>query len=361
MMSNNKLIIASAGSGKTTLLAKQALEAKGRVLITTFTIANELEIKKKIVKLNGFIPSHVTVQTWFSFLLQHGVKPYQGQLFPKRIKGMILINGQSARFISEEKDFEKHYFTKDRHIYSDKLAKFVVKCNAASKGAVVDRLARIYSNIFIDEVQDMAGYDLDFLKLLLKSTSFILLVGDPRQGTYSTNNSSRGKKFRRGEIVHFFEDLSIGVETDDTMLTTNWRCNEGICNLADKLFPEFKPTKSGNCEITGHDGVFFVRWKDLKMYLEKFTPFQLRYDSRTITDPTYDVSNFGESKGQEHFRVLIYSPKTVIKWLEGKSNTLAPTTRSKFYVALTRAFHSVASVYDFKSETSIEGIVNYNI
>lgn len=46
---SNKLIIAAAGSGKTTYLVKEALELKdSRVLITTYTEANEAEIRKKI-------------------------------------------------------------------------------------------------------------------------------------------------------------------------------------------------------------------------------------------------------------------------------------------------------------------------
>lgn len=47
-MSNNKLTIAAAGSGKTTYLIKEALNSRdGRVIITTYTIANEAEIKKE--------------------------------------------------------------------------------------------------------------------------------------------------------------------------------------------------------------------------------------------------------------------------------------------------------------------------
>jgi DNA helicase II / ATP-dependent DNA helicase PcrA len=80
-MSKNKLIIAAAGSGKTTHLVKEALSIKeGNVLITTFTEANEQEVRKKILKDRRYIPKHITVQTWFSFLLQHGVRPYQGNL-----------------------------------------------------------------------------------------------------------------------------------------------------------------------------------------------------------------------------------------------------------------------------------------
>ena len=48
-MCKNKLIIAAAGSGKTTFLVKEAIRVKDQnVLITTYTEANESEIRKNI-------------------------------------------------------------------------------------------------------------------------------------------------------------------------------------------------------------------------------------------------------------------------------------------------------------------------
>jgi DNA helicase II / ATP-dependent DNA helicase PcrA len=166
-MKLNKLIVAAAGAGKTTFLVNEALKLKDeRILITTYTQANEAEIRKKIIEVNQCIPPNVTVQTWFSFLLQHGVRPFQGGIFEKEITGLILVNSQSGLkyinkgipvYFSEEKEFEHHYFSKETKIYSDKISKFVFRCNEISKGLVIDRLSRIYSHIFIDEVQDLAG------------------------------------------------------------------------------------------------------------------------------------------------------------------------------------------------------------
>jgi len=94
---NNKLIISAAGSGKTTYLVGQALNIVSEaVLITTYTEANEKEIRKKFYEINGSIPANITIQTWFSFLIQHGVKPYQGTLFDGNIKGMFLVNEASG-------------------------------------------------------------------------------------------------------------------------------------------------------------------------------------------------------------------------------------------------------------------------
>lgn len=48
---SNKLIVAAAGSGKTTYLVNEALKiVDEKVLITTFTEANENEIRKKFLR-----------------------------------------------------------------------------------------------------------------------------------------------------------------------------------------------------------------------------------------------------------------------------------------------------------------------
>ncbi|WP_220271268.1 UvrD-helicase domain-containing protein [Sphingobacterium spiritivorum] len=373
-MSKNKLIIAGAGSGKTTFLVEEALKQKGgKVLITTYTQANEAEIRKKIIEKNKCIPENVTVQTWFSFLLKHGVRPFQGILFEKKIKGLILVNSQSGLkayrtqcqdckqkkvidgscrkckspiYFAEEKEFERHYFSKELKIYSDKLSKFVFRCNEKADGSVIDRISRIYSHIFIDEVQDLAGYDLDLLKLLFNCNSKILLVGDPRQGTYSTNSAPKNKQFKKAKVVnYFFQDKSINIETDQNSLMTNYRCNKSICDLSNKLFTDFQATTSGNTTMTTHDGVFFVKEKDIENYLQKYQPIQLRNDSREKKiKENYRVMNFGESKGLSFDRVLIYPTKPFLDWLKDNSTQLAETSRSKLYVAITRARYSVAIV-----------------
>jgi len=392
-LTNNKLIIAAAGSGKTTFLVEEALKQKeGKVLITTYTQANEAEIRKKIIeenhKKNGLacIPENVTVQTWFSFLLQHGVRPFQGVLFEKRIKGLILVNNQSGLkayrspcqdckqksivdanckkcknpiYFGEEKEFEHHYFTKGLKIYSDKLSKFVFRCNEKSNGNVINRISKIYSHIYIDEVQDLAGYDLELLKLVFNCSSRILLVGDPRQGTYSTNSAPKNKQFKKAKVVnYFFQDKSISIETDQNSLMTNYRCNKPICDLSNKLFTDFQATTSGNKIETEHSGVFFIKEQDVECYLQEFQPIQLRDSKRTKVNENYNVMNFGEAKGLSFDRVLIFPTEPFIKWLKDNNAELAETSRSKLYVAITRARHSVAIIC--KNNLTIDGVTNYN-
>jgi superfamily I DNA/RNA helicase len=361
-MDNNKLIIAAAGSGKTSHLIEEAIKNREeKVLITTYTQANEAEIKKKIIEQLNYIPENITVQTWFSFLLKNGVRPYQGIIFDKRINGLILVNNKSALYVRKS-ETEKYYFTKDIKIYSDKISEFVCAVNERTNNAVVNRISKIYSKIFIDEIQDLAGYDLELLKLLFSSNSEVLLVGDPRQGTYSTNSSSKNKQYKKANVVnYFFQDKSIIIETDETSLLVNYRCNEQICNLSNKLFKNFAGTKSGNDSVSGHDGVFFIKEKEVENYLKKYTPVQLRDSKKKIVDENYLVMNFGESKGLSFDRVLIYPTKPFLEWFIDNDSELAETSRSKLYVALTRARYSVGIVINDKVNVSSDNIKFWNL
>jgi len=363
-MDKNKLVIAAAGSGKTTYLVKEALKIKDEnVLVTTFTEANETEIKKKFTSENRGIPSNVTVQTWFSFLIQHGVKPYQGGIFEERVNGLSLVSGQSTRYIRET-ETNKYYFDNKNRIYSDKISCFALKCNGNNNGEVINRISKIYPHIFIDEVQDLSGYDLEILKLLFNSSCHVLLVGDPRQGTYSTSNSVKNKRYSKARIVYFFDNPEIQekLEVDKTSFVTNFRSNQKICDFANKIFSEYNPTNSGQNKKTGHDGIYLVNEQDIDTYLGYYSScIQLRWDiteKRVIKN--YEVVNFGNSKGLSFDRVLIYTTKPIMDWIKDNSSDLPPTSRSKFYVAVTRARHSVGIVYNYRDDEVIDGIEKYN-
>lgn len=120
MTGQNKIVIAAAGSGKTTYLVEQALKIKNeRVLITTYTESNEAEIRQRFFDLAGRVPPNVVIMTWFSLLITHGVKPFQGGLFDFPVKGMLLVQEQSGiRFRNNkgiavqwrEEEIQKHFF-----------------------------------------------------------------------------------------------------------------------------------------------------------------------------------------------------------------------------------------------------------
>lgn len=343
----NKVIIAAAGSGKTNYLVREALAShSNRVLITTYTDKNTEEIKSRIISEGHCIPGNITVMPWFSFLLAHGVRPYQSIVYSeRRIDNLVLTNQQSALW-TKESDFRHHYLNADGKIYSDKLSKLACKIDKLADGLVISRLSKIFSHIFIDEVQDLAGYDLEFVKLLLSSEINILLVGDHRQGTFTTNKSSKNQQYRQERINGYFSELSKKsiIQYDDTSLSINYRCVAPICAFANSIFPEYTACQSGNNDTVEHMGVYIVKNEDIDSYLSTYSPVQLRHDKKTSVSEKCPVLNFGAAKGQSFDRVLIYPTGTILKWIL-KGTELSPETKSKFYVAVTRARYSVGIVY----------------
>jgi superfamily I DNA/RNA helicase len=370
-MPNNKLIIAAAGSGKTTFLVEQALAATdANVLITTYTENNKEEVRKRLFEKNGHIPKNITVQTWFSVLLQHGVRPYQGHLYEPDIKGMILVNGRSGVkytnkngtpvYYKEDTEFEQHYFSSERKIYSDKIAKFSCKCNEKSGNAIIGRMSKIYTHIFIDEVQDLGGWDLDIINTIAQSSINMVLVGDPRQRTYDTHDAQKNSNHTKDGITLFayFKSLK-GMDTSES-LSQNYRCISSICELSNTLFSALPKAESGNKNTTEHDGVFLVKKADVAAYLAKYSPIQLRFDKRKKVDDSYPAMNFGASKGLAFERVLIYPTDKIKKWLRNHNSELPAESRSKLYVAITRARQSIAFVYDLKKNELIKDMIEYS-
>lgn len=323
-MNKNRLIIAAAGSGKTTFIIEDAVRSyKDNILITTYTEANEAEIKNKLFSKYKSIPPHISIQTWFSFLIQHGLKPYQGSynpiMFDHSISGLLLVNTRSgAKYDSNgniiiydghpqywsEDYFQRHYFTSNWKIYSDKLSKLVHKIDEATGYLVSNRISRIYSKIYIDEVQDLAGYDLMVIKSLMKTPSAITLVGDPRQVTYLTHNENKFAKYSNGNIKQFLlkECKSLIKDgIDETTLSVSHRNNSTICYYSSKLYSNFNASVACTCipcrtfqEL--HTGVFLVQPSDVNSYLSLYNPVQLRWSSSTKTDPNFKNFNFRRVK-----------------------------------------------------------------
>ncbi len=390
-MINNKLMIAAAGSGKTTFLVNEALKiTTEEVLITTYTQANEAEITRKFLEINKCVPKNVTIQTWFSFLIQNCIKPFQNSfdkcLSDKDIKGLLLVNTPSAYWFTtkegrkvyygEKKYLVDHYFSKESKIYSDKLSKFAVgggeklrktKERKEFVDLSIDRLSRLYDHIFIDEVQDLAGYDLEFLRQLFQSRINVLLVGDPRQVTYLTHNERKYDQYKYGKIKDFLlsecKKTFLESNIDETSLQFSHRNNLMICKFSSELYPQYSQAMPCDCigcrenDARPHQGVFLVRRAFVNKYLTEFpSAMQLRDDRDVLVNEEYPVKNFGESKGLSFDRVLIYPTKPYIQWLNNNSFELPVISRSKLYVALTRARLSVGIVCD----ESITGINVFN-
>lgn len=349
MPSENKILIASAGSGKTTTIVERAgAETDQAALLVTYTVNGRDELLNKAYEVYGHVPPHLTIMTWFSFLLVHMVRPYQNQLETsgQRVNGIHFNNGISAKY-SKASDIVAHYFSNPGRIYRDKVAKFACEVNRHTSGKPIIRLETIFSSVYFDESQDFAGYDLDIIELLLRSKIQTTLVGDPRQATYITNNGPKYKKFRGAAIVDMFLVWEKRSLCEIEYHNHSHRCVQSICDFADRFHSIDEPTVSKNEVVTGHDGVFAIRRGDVGNYIERFecVPQVLRYSRGTKNLPGRPI-NFGESKGMTFERVLIFPHGPLAKYMRSGDIKDVKNSIEKVYVAITRARQSVGIVVD---------------
>ncbi|MFD9269548.1 UvrD-helicase domain-containing protein [Streptomyces goshikiensis] len=338
---DNLAVLAAAGSRKTQHIVDCVLSNPSqRVLVTTYTTENMNQLVDRLSAGTGLLPKHVTVMAWFTFLLNQCARPYQGAVLDDVgvMRGLNFV-GQRSRFIPKT-NVKRYYLDTNGDVFRDGVAAFAYEADQRSGGKVINRLAEIYDHIYIDEVQDLAGYDLEILDLLLKSSTAVTVVGDPRQATFATNNATKNKRYKGSGIADWLTERKDICEVENRL--ESYRCNQAICDFADDLFPDLPRTISKNTDITGHDGVFTLTAAEVETYVEQYDPVVLRWDKRTNTQDL-PAMNFGQSKGCTFDRVLIFPTQPMIKYYRNRDPEQAGD-RSKLYVAVTRAKHSVTLV-----------------
>lgn len=313
----------------------------------TYTVANQRELESRLSPVMA-THSGLEVSGWFAFLIGHFVRPFLPHLFKnERVRGFA-FESEAPKWAKNE-DRER-YFTKSSEVRRVHLPQLACRIEAASGGAGVRRLERIYDHIYIDEVQDLCGYDLDLLALLMHSNIPIEMVGDVRQAVLATNErEQRNKKYMYLGIWDWFQEQHRAEKLEIEQSVTTWRCRPEIASLADSIFTvdrHFAPTQSANHLVTGHDGVFLVHSSDIRAYVTLYHPLILRWDKRTRKDlDDLQPMNYRIAKGLEANHTLILPTPKIMDFLYANT-PLEDSIASRFYVAVTRAKQSVAIVLD---------------
>lgn len=339
----NRITIAAAGSGKTSGIVREAVEtASTRSVLITYTNTNTAELREKTEEIVGYVPNNLTVNTWYSFLLRHFVRPYQLQLAGSPVREVQFVNGRSTQGISRD-DIERFYFAKSGRMFLDKVSQFACVLIEKTEGKPLRRFEQIFDRIYIDEAQDLHGYDLDFVEHLLGTKVAVNLVGDTRQATYRTNNSGRNRKYGGARIIGKFEEWESSGMASIEYHAQSWRCIQSICDFADQFYPDFPPATSKNQDTTEHDGVFAVRESDVDEYMQVYRPQILRLRRGQECLPGKPL-NYGEAKGRTFQRTLLFPHKgllNVVKSGDPAKLSSSAETVAKVYVGITRARQSV--------------------
>jgi DNA helicase-2/ATP-dependent DNA helicase PcrA len=343
-----KLILASAGAGKTRYIAKQALEMAENgqaALILTYTENNPKELTNKICKVNGYVPSNITIKGWFTFLLEDMIRPYQRCVFKDRIPGIHLNSfnphircGRTLKGRSEKLNgaynplcFLTKSDKKAHTIYLSKLASIIHK---ETKGKTTQRLAEIYNAVFIDEVQDLIGWDFDIIRAVAKvKECMFICVGSFRQTIYTTSNAQKKPKTNAEKLKSF---KKIGFEPE--YMNISWRCIQPICNFADLVHSDENcyPTTSSQVievpdEHAEHLGVFVISSDTVSEYIQRYNPVILRLNKTTQMQlcAQHSAYNFGESKGLGFERILILPTKKHRNFLSERAQSLIVVKQKK--------------------------------
>ncbi|NEH59814.1 AAA family ATPase [Rhizobium leguminosarum] len=344
MRSANRIVLASAGSGKTTSLVSEANAGhEFRTGLVTYTLNGKEELVDKSYELDGVIAPHVAITTWYTFVLTHFVRPFQNYLYIPRVKNINFIDRIPSYPHIPKTNVAKYYFSSRGRIWKDRVTDFACQVIKVTNGLPVQRIEKIYRRIYIDEAQDLSGWDLELVEHLLRSNVEVCLMGDHRQATFSTNDNPKNKGFSGENILLKFEEWERAGLGQIEHQAHSYRCNQQICDFADAIFPHCHKTKSRNGEERGHDGLFFVRQSCVEAYAASFAPQPLRYN-RTKKINHGRPLNFGESKGLTFDRTLIYPHGPFEKYLATGKLKDAGKELAKIYVAITRARFSVGFV-----------------
>ena len=328
---DKRVIFAVAGSGKTTHIVN-SLTANKRFLIVTYTNSNYDNLTQKISKqFDGRWPENVTLMTFFHFLYQFCYKPFLADRC--RAKG-IFFEPNPDRRISQDK--RAYYLTPSGYFYSNRISLFLEKAGVIEK--IKNRIETYFDVFVIDEVQDIAGRDFTFLEHLMESNVDMLFVGDYYQHTYNTSldgNTNKSLFDDRAKYEKRFRDK--GIEPDTKTLQNSWRCSKTVCDYISSSLGI--PIQSNRIDDTAIQFVADKTEADHIIRNSEIVKLHFKNSSRFGAGHR----NWGDTKGEDcyHDVCVLLNRETMRKYKSGKLSELAPSTKNKLYVAITRAHGNV--------------------
>ena len=330
---DNRVILAVAGSGKTSHI-KDSLQSSGRSLVVTYTENNCKNLLNRITAEYGCIPDRIRLYTYFSFLYSFCLRPFLGDEL--RVRGINWDEPPEFTLKIKRTD-DRYYLDKNRRLYYSRMAGLL-----SVKGLVPDvnrRLSKYFDSFFVDEVQDFAGHDFNFLCDLASADVRTMLVGDFFQHTFDTSRDGNVNMNLHKDLVTYKSKLKgQGYKIDDTTLSKSHRCSPTIC--------DFVSQKIG-IDIKSHrEDETIVKYVDSEELADQLfhqsNIVKLFYQSHQKY-PCYS-NNWGASKGIDNYGsvcVVLYDKADKL-YKSGELISLSPTPRNKLYVACTR---SRADVY----------------
>jgi DNA helicase-2/ATP-dependent DNA helicase PcrA len=321
------VILAVAGSGKTSRLVAM-LDEERRFLVVTYTELNHDNIRSKIIQRFGYFPANVTLYTYFRFLHGFCYRPFLRS--EKETKGVTFE--LPPTFSSYKLTDDRYYMTSSRRLYANRLAKFIDQSNLTR--AVVTRMEKYFDVFFVDEVQDFAGHDFNFLMDISAAKLNATFVGDFFQHTFDTSRDRNVNASLHDDYAAYkarLKTAKLNVDTDS--LKRSHRCSKTVCDFI---------TEKIGISIESHDDrESVVKYED-----DPATVLAIYEDPRIVKlfyqeHHKYACysQNWGVSKGVDRYQdvCVVLNPDNVKAWHRGSFRDINAKTRNKLYVACSRA------------------------
>lgn len=297
--------------------------------MVTYTENNYRNLRNRIILQHGSIHSGTRICTYFSFLYSFCLRPLCGDKYG--LKGINFdLPPESTR--RRRRDDLRHYIDRHGRIYAARMASFVIKFGMV--GEVRQRIAKYFSAVYVDEVQDFAGYDFNLLLDLTEKNTDTVLVGDFFQHTYDTSRDGNVNKGLHDDYAKYkkaFENR--GFRVDEETLGKSYRCSPTTCQFV---------SESIGVDIGSHHATASILefvddegWADAIFHQDHTV--KLFYQSHSSYPCTSD--NWGASKGIDDYDsvCVVLNKKAEGLYRKGHLGQLPATTRNKLYVACTRA------------------------
>jgi DNA helicase-2/ATP-dependent DNA helicase PcrA len=227
---------------------------------------------------------------------------------------------------------DDRYISSGNRLYSNRIPKFLEEKAVLSD--INNRLSKYFKSLYIDEIQDFAGHDFNFLKSISKSTINILMVGDFYQHTFDTSRDGGVNKSLHDDFTKYQKKFTeMGLTLDTNTLNKSHRCSPSICNfITDRIGISIDSHRTDEVEIhiieTKHDAQSILENNEIvKLFYQKHYTYNCH--SR----------NWGDCKGEDKYnKVCVVLNKTTHEhFVKSKLRELPPQTRNKLYVACSRA------------------------
>lgn len=322
---DKRVIFAVAGSGKTMLLTEHLTE-NSRALLLTHTRNNEANLRARLIQRFGFIPGGIRVMTWFEFLYGFCCRPLLQQHLQSRGLSFARPVPGTAR------TQHLHFQDSSGRLYHRRLSLLLMYRNMMPD--ICARLAQYYDVLLVDEVQDFAGHDFNFLLGLCSAEISVLLAGDFYQHTFDTSRDGNTNSTLHDDITRYESRfLAAGIVPDRVTLSKTGRCSPSVCCfISERLGIRIDAHREDETQIElitcqSEAGRLHADEGIIKLFYQE----HYRYGCHSL--------NWGASKGLDHFTdvCIVMSATHWALLTDRRLGELPPSTRNKLYVACSRA------------------------